>query len=471
MAESKKLWGGRFAAGIEKVVLAFTATIDFDKRLYREDIAGSLAHCRMLGATGVISGADATAILQGLEAVRAEIEAGAFTFRQDLEDIHMHVESRLREKIGPVAGRLHTARSRNDQVALDLRLWVRAANVTAVELLLQLQETLLELATAHQDVVLPGYTHLQRAQPVTLAHHLLAYFEMFQRDAERLRDAYRRLNVSPLGAGALAGLPYPLAREQVASELGFAGITRNSLDAVSDRDFVAEFIFDLALCQMHLSRFAEEIVLWSSAEFGFIELDDAFATGSSIMPQKKNPDVAELTRGKTGRVYGDLVAILTILKGLPLSYNRDLQEDKEVLFDAADTVLACLRVFRPMLDTLRVRAEVMRRTADAGFALATDLADYLVGRGLPFREAHEVVGALVARCVAEGKTFADLSLTDYQAASPLFAADVREITVASSLAARDVPGGTAPARVAQALAFAAELVRQGREWLDRDAVR
>lgn len=471
MPDNQKPWGGRFAAATDKLVEAFTASIDFDRRLYREDIAGSAAHCRMLAASGIISPEDADLILHGLAEVREEIEAGAFPFRQDLEDIHMNVEARLRERIGPAAGRLHTARSRNDQVALDLRLYVRATCVETVERLVALQEALLSLAASHQEVVLPGYTHLQRAQPVTLAHHLLAYFEMFQRDGERLREAYGRTNVSPLGSGALAGVPYPLDRELVARELGMAGITRNSLDAVGDRDFAAEYIFDAALCQMHLSRLAEEVVLWSSAEFGFVELDDAFATGSSIMPQKKNPDVAELTRGKTGRVYGDLVAILTILKGLPLAYNRDLQEDKEALFDAADTVLASLGVFAPLLATMQVRADVTRATADAGFSLATDLADYLARQGLPFREAHEVVGGLVRRCLAEGKTFADLTLADFQSASSLFGPDVRQITVESALAARDVPGGTAPARVSQALVVAAALVRQSREWLSRDAVR
>jgi argininosuccinate lyase len=471
MAESKKPWGGRFAAATDELVEAFTASIDFDKRLYREDIAGSVAHCRMLAAVGIIDQSEADIIVGGLGEIRDEIDRGEFAFRQDLEDIHMNVESSLREKVGPVAGKLHTARSRNDQVALDLRLYVRAAIMESGERLAALQETLLDLAQTHSEVVLPGYTHLQRAQPVTLAHHLLAYFEMFQRDGERLRDAYFRTNISPLGSGALAGVPYPLDREAVAQGLGMGGISRNSLDAVGDRDFVAEYIFAAALCQMHLSRLAEEVVLWSSAEFGFVELDDAFATGSSIMPQKKNPDVAELTRGKTGRVYGDLVAILTILKGLPLAYNRDLQEDKEALFDAVDTLLASLTVFRPLLATMRVRGEVTRRTADAGFALATDLADYLVRQGLPFRDAHAVVGGLVGQCVAAGKTFTDLTLADYRQASDLFAADVLEITVESALAARDVPGGTAPARVRQAVEAATALLRQSREWLSRDSVR
>ena len=430
-----------------------------------------MAHCRMLAARGIIEQAAANSIQEGLAAIRAEIEEGTFPFRQELEDIHMNIEARLREKIGSAAGKLHTARSRNDQVALDTRLYVRAAIAETAARLFDLQATLLDLSRQHADVVLPGYTHLQRAQPVLFAHHLLAYFEMFQRDGERLRDAYRRVDVLPLGSGALAGVTYPIDRSQVANELGFARISRNSLDAVSDRDFVAEYIFSASLTMMHLSRLAEEVVLWSTAEFAFVELDDAFATGSSIMPQKKNPDVAELTRGKTGRVYGDLVAILTILKGLPLAYNRDMQEDKEALFDAIDTVIACLDVFRPMLATMRVRKENMRRTADASFSLATDLADYLVLQGLPFREAHEVVGALVARCVAEGKAFADLTLADYQLASPLFGPDILNITVESSLAARDVPGGTAPDRVRQALDEAAALLSASREWLQSVAVR
>ena len=414
MADTKKPWSGRFAAGTDKTVEAFTASIDFDRRLFREDIAGSIAHCRALGQAGVIEPAEAQAIEAGLRDVLTEIEARVFPFRPELEDIHMNVETRLREKIGPVAGKLHTGRSRNDQVALDLRLFVRGAIVATVERLAALQETLLALAEQNRDVVVPGYTHLQRAQPILFAHHLLAYVEMGQRDVERLRDAYRRTNVSPLGAGALAGITYAVDRAQVAAELGFAGITRNSVDAVADRDFVAEYHFAAALIMMHLSRFAEEVVLWSTAEFGFVDLDDAFATGSSIMPQKKNPDVAELTRGKTGRVYGHLMAILTILKGLPLAYNRDLQEDKEGLFDTVDTLLGCLEVFRPMLATMHVRAERTARLADESFALATDLADYLVRKGLPFREAHAVVGGMVGRCVAEGKTFGDLSLADYK---------------------------------------------------------
>ncbi len=470
MAGTKKPWGGRFAAHTDKTVEAFTASIHFDRRLYREDIAGSLAHCRMLAATGIVAPAEAAAIERGLAEILAEIEAGSFPFRAELEDIHMNVEARLLEKIGPVAGKLHTARSRNDQIALDLRLYVRAAIVETVARLVALQETLLDVARRHAAVVMPGYTHLQRAQPVLFAHHLLAYFEMFQRDIERLRENYRRADVSPLGAGALAGVPYPIDREQVARELGLAGVTRNSIDAVADRDFVAEYHFAAALVMMHLSRLAEEIVLWSTAEFGFVELDDAFATGSSIMPQKKNPDVAELTRGKTGRVYGHLVAILTILKGLPLAYNRDLQEDKEGLFDTVDTLLACLEVFRPLLATMRVHGERTQRLAEESFALATDLADYLARKGLPFREAHEVVGGLVRRCLAEGKTFAELSLADYRQASPLFGEDVLAITVQSALAARDVPGGTAPRRVRGALAEAAALVQVNREWLDRDAV-
>ena len=471
MAEVKKPWGGRFAAGTAKLVEAFTASIDYDRRLYREDIAGSTAHCRMLAAQGIIAADEAAAIARGLADILAEIEAGEFPFRQSLEDIHMNVETRLREKIGPLAGKLHTARSRNDQIALDMRLYVRAAIVATVEQLAALQETLLALARRYQDVVVPGYTHLQRAQPILFAHHLLAYVEMFQRDGERLRDAYRRADVSPLGAGALAGVTYPIDRARVAHDLGFAAISRNSVDAVADRDFVAEYQFAAALAMMHLSRLAEEVVLWSTAEFGFVELDDAYATGSSIMPQKKNPDVAELTRGKTGRVYGHLMAILTILKGLPLAYDRDLQEDKEGLFDTVDTLLACLAVFRPMLATMRVNAARTRRLAEESFALATDLADYLVRKGLPFRDAHEAVGGLVRRCLAEGKTFSDLSLADYQQASPLFAEDALAVSVESSLAARDVPGGTAPARVQQALVEAEALVQATREWLARGSTQ
>jgi len=453
-----KLWGGRFEKDTDKVVEAFTASISFDKRLYRHDILGSIAHCRMLAAQGIITTPEADQITTGLRDILAEIEEGRFVFRAEREDIHIHVEARLHEKIGEVAGKLHTARSRNDQVVLDLRLYLREATMTSLNAIAAFEETIIKIAEANAEVIMPGYTHLQRAQPILFGHHLLAYFEMLRRDAERFLDSLARVNVCPLGSGALAGAPYPLDRWQVARELGFAAISRNSVDAVADRDFALEFLAVASIAMMHLSRFAEEIILWSSAEFGFVELDDAFTTGSSIMPQKKNPDVAELVRGKTGRVYGSLISLLTTMKGLPLAYNRDLQEDKEPLFDAADTLIACLTVFTGLLSTLRVRADRTKSAAGADFVLATDLADYLVGKGMPFREAHAVVGRLVRHCLTVGKDFSQLGLEEYHQFSPLFGPDVYQITVESSVAARAIPGGTAPSQVHEALG-------EARQWL------
>jgi argininosuccinate lyase len=442
-----KLWGGRFSGPTHKLVDAFNASIEFDRRLYREDIACSIAHARMLAAQGIITADDRDGIVDGLEAIRAEIEAGTFPFRLDREDIHLNIEAALTERIGDAGRRLHTARSRNDQIATDTRLFVRAAIDESVALLRGLRAALLDLAEREHETVMPGYTHLQRAQPVLLAHHVQAYEAMFARDTERLTQARARANVLPLGAGALAGVTYPIDREAVARELGFEGIAMNSLDAVSDRDFVVEYHAAAALAMVHLSRLAEEIILWASAEFGFIRLDDAFSTGSSIMPQKKNPDVAELARGKSARVIGNLVQALTMLKGQPLAYNKDNQEDKEALFDSVDTLLITLRVVTAMLPTLTFDRARMREAAVANFALATDIADYLAKRGVPFREAHEAVGALLARCEREGKNFDDLSLDDFQAAHPAFEEDVLDIDLDSALAARDVPGGTAPDRV------------------------
>ena len=460
-----KLWGGRFQKELDQTAEEFGASIPFDQRLYREDIAGSIAHVKMLARQNIISSEDAATIIVGLEAIRARIDRGEFEFRLDREDIHFNIEAQLRDDIGEVAGRLHTGRSRNDQVALDLRLWTRAAIITTVERILALQKTLVRLAEQWQAVIMPGYTHLQRAQPVPLSHHLLAYFEMFQRDAGRFSDCYNRTDISPLGSGALAGAPYPLDREFVAQELGMGAITRNSLDAVSDRDFVVEYLAAAALCAVHLSRFAEEIILWSTAEFGFIELDDAFSTGSSIMPQKKNPDMAELVRGKSGRMVGHLIATLTMLKGLPLAYNKDMQEDKESLFDAADTLSNSLKVFEAMLATMQIREGNMYRAAQGSFATATDLADYLTKKGMPFRQAHEVVGKMVQACIAQHKTFADLSLAELQAFAPEFGEDARQITVETSLAARNVYGGTAPAQVAAALEAATTLLEDTTSWL------
>ena len=442
---------GRFQKDADKSVAEYTASIPFDWRLYPYDIAGSIAHARMLAKQGIISKKEAEVITEGLAAIRDEIEQGKFQFKPELEDIHMNIESRLIEKVGEVGGKLHTARSRNDQVALDLRLLAKEAISKTLLKLREFQQAVVGLAEANKGVVMPGYTHLQPAQPVLLAHHLLAYFEMLQRDADRFSDCLKRTDVMPLGSGALAGVAYNIDREFLARELGFSQLSQNSIDAVSDRDFVVEYEAAASLCLMHLSRLAEEIILWSSAEFNFIELDDAYATGTSIMPQKKNPDVAELVRGKTGRVYGKLIALLTTMKGLPLAYNRDMQEDKEGFFDTVDTLLPTLGVFTGMIKTLRVKAENTEQAVKQGYILATDLADYLVKKGEPFRTAHDIVGRLVSYAVEKGKLFSDLSLAEYKGFSPLFGEDVYSITVESSIAARDVIGGTAPMQVERAL--------------------
>ena len=429
----------------------YTVSIGFDRRLYRQDIDGSIAHARMLAKQDIISDVDGKALAEGLEHVRGEIDSGVFPWREELEDLHMNIEARLHELIGDVAGRLHTARSRNDQVATTLRLFVRDAIASATSGLRRLQDALLELAEAHQSVAMPGYTHLQRAQPVLLAHHLLAYFEMFDRDLSRLSDCHRRTNVLPLGSGALAGVPYPIDRAWVAQELGFDAVSANSMDAVSDRDFVVEFVSASATCMMHCSRMAEELVLWSSQEFGFVRLAPEWVTGSSMMPQKRNPDFAELARGKTGRVYGHLVALLTVLKGLPLTYNRDLQEDKEALFDTVDTLEPTLEAFCGMLSTLEVNAQPMESAAGDSALLATDLADYLVSKGLPFREAHTAVSRLCDDAAAKGVALGDLSIEDYRRVSSAFDAAALNVTAQASAAARDAAGGTAPNRVASAL--------------------
>ncbi len=457
-----KLWGGRFDASTNELVEVYNASIDFDRRLYREDIAGSIAHARMLAAQQIISESDRDAIVSGLEQIRDEIEAGDFEFRIDREDIHLNIEATLAERIGEPAGRLNTARSRNDQVATDMRLFTRAACDESLARLRDLRASLIDLAERERETVIPGYTHLQRAQPILLGHHLLAYEAMFDRDTQRFTEARRRANVLPLGAGALAGVTYPIDRELVARELGFDSISTNSLDAVSDRDFVVDFHSGAALAMVHLSRLAEEIILWSTAEFGFAGLADAFSSGSSMMPQKKNPDVAELARGKSARAIGNLVQSLTMIKGQPLAYNKDMQEDKQSLFDSVDTLIPSLAVMTAMLPSLTFDAERGARAAVERFALATDVADYLVRRGVPFREAHTAVGQLVARCEREGRTFADLTLEDFTAAHPSFEADVLEIDLASSLAARRVPGGTAPEAVAEQLAAARERLERER---------
>ena len=444
---------GRLGKAADEVV-SYSASIDYDRRLYHYDIAGSIAHARMISRQGIIASKEAESIIGGLKAIETEIDQGKFPFKSELEDIHMNIESRLAEKIGETAGKLHTARSRNDQVALDMRLYIKDTIAQTIKRIRDMQRALLDLAGANRKVVMPGYTHLQPAQPVLLAHHLLAYFEMLERDAGRFQDAYGRADVMPLGSGALAGVPYPIDRQFVADELGFGRISPNSLDAVSDRDFVMEYEAAAAICMMHLSRLAEELVLWSSAEFDFIEIDAAYTTGSSLMPQKKNPDTAELARGRTGRVYGNLMAILTTMKGLPLAYDRDMQEDKEGLFDTADTLLATLGVISGTLGSLKVKAANTGRAAARGYMLATDLADYLVKKGEPFRKAHQAVSRLVGYAVAQGKAFDQLDIKEYKRYSLKFDKDVYNVNVRASLEARNVPGGTAPGQVSKALAAA-----------------
>jgi len=449
----------RFKKAADKSVIRYTASLPFDWRLYPYDIAGSIAHARMLAKQRIISPKEAETLIKGLKSVQREIEQGKFQFKPELEDIHMAIESRLVEKVGGVGGKLHTARSRNDQVALDLRLFARDAILGTISMLRELQGALIGLAEANKKVIIPGYTHLQPAQPVLLAHHLLAYFEMLQRDIDRFGDCLKRTDIMPLGSGALAGVAYKnIDREFVAKELGFSQVSQNSIDAVSDRDFVLEYEAAASICMMHLSRLAEEIILWSSAEFDFIEIDEAYATGSSIMPQKKNPDVAELARGKAGRVYGGLMALLTAMKALPLSYNKDMQEDKEGFFDTVDTVLSTLEVLSGMVRTLKVKAENARRAVERGYILATDLADYLVKKGETFRTAHALVARLVGYAIEKNKPFSELSLAEYRKFSPRFDQDVYSITVESSLAARDVVGGTAPRQVERALARAKKIV-------------
>lgn len=453
-AKTAKPWSGRFTEATNELVEEFTASIPYDWRLYPYDIAGSMVHATMLGKQGIITKAESRRIIRGLEAILKEIVSGAFEFAVELEDIHMNIESRLIEKIGPVGGKLHTARSRNDQVALDIRMYLRDEITEIHELLTSLQKIIVDLADKHCDVVLPGYTHLQRAQPVLLGHHLLAYYEMFERDRGRIEDCFRRVNVMPLGAGALAGTVLPIDRKFVAKQLGFSGVCENSMDAVSDRDFAIEFVSACAQIMMHLSRLSEELVVWSSSEFGFITISDGFTTGSSIMPQKKNPDVAELTRGKTGRVYGSLVALLTIMKGLPLAYNRDMQEDKEPLFDTADTVTLSLSVYVEMLKGITIHRETMRRAAEDGFITATDLADYLVRKGMPFRQAHEVVGRAVLRAIELQCGLGGMPLAEYKQLSPLIRDDVYEaLSVEASVGRRTSQGGTAPANVKKRLAM------------------
>ncbi|MGL5206234.1 MAG: argininosuccinate lyase [Acidaminococcaceae bacterium] len=439
-----KLWGGRFSKNTNELVDAFNASIEFDKRLYHEDIRGSIAHARMLARAGIIPEADAEEIVKGLNQILADIEAGNFSFEVSLEDIHMNIEARLTERIGSAGARLHTARSRNDQVALDMHMYMKREVVEIGELLLKFEQVLLTVAKEHEKTLMPGYTHLQRAQPITFAHHLLAYFNMLQRDFRRLQGVWAGADIMPLGAGAIAGTTFPIDRFDVASQLNFADVYANSMDAVSDRDYVLEFLSFASILMMHLSRLSEEVCLWSSTEFSFIELDDAFATGSSMMPQKKNPDIAELVRGKTGRVYGHLQAMLVTAKGLPLTYNKDLQEDKEGLFDAIDTIKFSLAVYSDMIATMKVNVDKMEQAVSKDFSNATDLADYLVRKGLPFRQAHEVVGKCVAYAIKAGKFLPEITLAEYKEFSKLFEADLLEtLKPENCVAARTSYGGPA----------------------------
>lgn len=456
-----KLWGGRFEKTTDALVEDFHSSISFDQRLYKQDILGSIAHARMLGSVGVISEAEANLLIKGLMGILDDIQAGNVQFEIGAEDIHMNIEKLLTERIGSVGKKLHTGRSRNDQVALDLRLYLRSEIDETKNLLVKLLQTLLNLAEEHLETWMPGYTHLQKAQPITFAHHLMAYVQMFLRDLGRLKDTRKRLNVSPLGSGAMAGTTFPLDRAKVAKDLEFDGVTLNSLDGVSDRDFALEFLAAASILMMHLSRMCEELVVWSSGEFQFISMDDGYATGSSIMPQKKNPDVAELVRGKTGRVYGDLVALLTVMKGLPLAYNKDMQEDKEQVFDAVDTIQKCLLITEPMLRTMVVHREVMARGAKEGFTNATDLADYLAKKGVPFREAHELVGRIVLLCSKKGIGLEELSLSDYQKLSPVFEADLfGAIGIEHCVRARKITGSPSPLTVAKGIQESRELLEK-----------
>jgi len=453
MKKEEKPWGGRFREPTDRQVDAFTTSLHFDRRLYRCDIEGSIAHARMLAKQGIITKREAKAIRAGLEAILGDIEMGAFVFHPGDEDIHMAVEKALTARIGEAGGKLHTGRSRNDQVALDIRLYLRAEIRNILTLLGKLKAGFVERAKAEMGVILPGYTHMQKAQPVLLSHYLLAFREMVDRDEDRLRDCLKRVNVMPLGAAALAGTGLPIDRRYVARLLGFPQVTENSMDTVSDRDFVAEFIFAASLAMMHLSRFCEDLILWSTDEFGYVEIADAFTTGSSIMPQKKNPDVAELIRGKTGRVYGDLVAIMTILKGLPMTYNRDLQEDKEPLFDAVDTLQASLRVLTAMIGRLTFNRQRMETGAEGGFSTATDLAEYLVRKGVPFREAHGIVGRIVSFCIQQGKALTGLTLMEFQTFYKGFDEELFQcLTVRQSIQARKAIGGTAEETVRRRIA-------------------
>jgi len=449
---AKKLWDGRFSEKTDRIVEDFTSSIDIDKRLYSYDIQGSIAHCRMLAKTSIISEEEASSLIEGLGVIKREIDRGDFQFDQSLEDIHMHIEARLIEKVGKVAQKLHTARSRNDQVVLDVRMYLRDETLQTTRRLAMLKKVIVDLAKIHIDVVLPGYTHLQRAQPILLSHHLMAYYEMFLRDAHRFSDCLKRINVMPLGSAALAGTTYPIDREYVAGILDFPEISANSMDAVSDRDFIMEFLSAASICMIHLSRMSEELILWSSSEFGFIELPDSFATGSSIMPQKKNPDVPELVRGKTGRIFGDLISLLTMMKSLPLAYNRDMQEDKTALFSTVDILSECLEIYIKMLPNLKINKDVMRRATSTGFLNATDMADYLVTKGMPFRQAHDCVGKAVAYAWTKKKELHELTLKELKSFSSHIKKDIFDIlTIEQMINRRESIGGTSLKNVRAAI--------------------
>ena len=454
-----KLWGGRFSKNTDELMDDFNSSIHFDNRMYRHDILGSAAHVKMLGSCGVISRSDAELIFKTLFEILDDIENGKVEFEVSAEDIHMNIETLLISRIGDVGKQLHTGRSRNDQVALDIRMYLKDEVIDIKSMLKDLLSVILRIAEENIDTIMPGYTHLQRAQPITLAHHHMAYFQMFKRDIERLNDCYKRINIMPLGSGALAGTTYPLDRQMVASELGFDDITANSIDGVSDRDFAIELASCLSIIMMHLSRFSEEIILWCTGEFAFIELDDLYSTGSSIMPQKKNPDVAELVRGKTGRVYGSLLSLLTIMKGLPLAYNKDMQEDKEAIFNAVDTVKLCLPIFTKMLDTMKINQETMYNAAKGGFANATDMADYLVKKGIPFRDSHEIIGRMVAYCLEKNISIDDMSMDEFKFFTDKIETDVYDaISLNTCINERKLPGGPAKESVL-------EQIKKGKDFI------
>lgn len=461
---SDMMWGGRFTKAEEKNALDFNASISYDCRMYREDIAGSIAHAKMLAAHGIISKEDQEKITKGLLSIKKEIDEGTFPFSVELEDIHMNIEKRLTEEIGDAGARLHTARSRNDQCALDLHMYMKRNIARLSEKLIAVLEALLAASKKYQDVILPGYTHMQRAQPVLFAHHMLAYFAMLERDFKRLEDCYDMCDMSPIGACALAGTTYPTHPEEEANDLHFASVYGNSLDAVSDRDYLLQFLFFASICAMHLSRLSEEFIYWSTSEFQFIELDDGYSTGSSIMPQKKNPDMCELIRGKTGRVYGHLIGLLTVMKGLPLAYDKDMQEDKEGVFDALDTLYFVLDIYAGMISTMTVNGDHTRQVLESDFSNATDMADYLAKKGLPFRQAHAVVGSAVHYCIEHHKVLLDLSMEEFRSMSPLFEEDIKEaLSIENCVKNRESYGGTGPKSVERQQTHAGDMIAKMKE--------